>query len=114
MKKEELFELKVRGEDTPKEADFSVVVSDAMTGSTIPDGSAVYVKANADIFDGDVGIFFYKDEMLCRQFCEDSFGNIYLLTLDREKADFDITVPKGDRVICFGKVLLKKKIPLPI
>ena len=114
MKREELFELLKRGEDTPKEADFSVFLSNAMTGSTVPDGSAVYVKANADIFDGDVGIFFYKDEMLCRQFCEDSFGNIYLLTLDREKSEFDITIPKGVKVICFGKVLLKKKIPLPI
>ena len=114
MKREELFKLINRGEDTPKEVDFSVAVSDAMTGDIIPDGTTAYVKANADLSDGDVGIFFYKDEMLCRQFCEDSFGNIYLLTLDRNKADFDITVPKGDRVICFGKVLLKKKIPLPI
>lgn len=114
MKKDDLFELIKKEEDVPKDADFSVKIEGAMTGSAIPDGSTVYVKANADLDDGDVGIFFYKDEMLCRQFCEDSFGNIYLFTLDRQKAEYDITVPKGEKVICFGKVLLKKKIPLPI
>ena len=114
MKQDEIFKLTGREKGVPGDADYAVCIGGAMTGDIIPDGTRVYVKANADLFDGDVGIFFYKDEMLCRQFCEDSFGNIYLLTLDREKADFDITVPKGDRVICFGKVLLKKKIPLPI
>ena len=114
MKNEDIFELAQRGEGVPEEASYGIRVSGAMTGDIIPDGSVVYVKANAPLEDGDVGIFLYKDEVLCRQICEDSFGNLYLLTLDREKADFDLVVKKDEKIVSFGKVILKKKIPLPL
>jgi SOS-response transcriptional repressor LexA len=102
-------------EDTPKAADFAVrIVGDSME-PYIADGSRVYVSRMSGLEPGDVGIFFVDGDMKCKQYCEDNEGNIYLFSANRARSDADVAVmaSSGVTVVCFGKVLLNKRIPLP-
>ena len=67
------------------------------------------------IHDGDIGLFFVDGDMKCKQYCQDYSGNVYLFSANRDRSDADVTVPasSGITLMCFGKVLLDKSIPLP-
>ena len=67
------------------------------------------------IHDGDVGLFFVDGDMKCKQYCQDYSGNVYLFSANRDRSDADVTVSasSGITLMCFGKVLLDKSIPLP-
>ena len=67
------------------------------------------------IHDGDVGLFFVDGDMKCKQYCQDYSGNVYLFSANRDRSDADVTVSasSGITLMCFGKVLLNKSIPLP-
>ena len=101
--------------DIPRETDYAVRIQGDSMEPYIADGSRVFVKRTNELTDGDVGIFFVDGDMKCKQYCEDSLGNIYLFSLNRERADADsfITESSGICVYCFGKVLLDSKPPLP-
>ncbi|MGM9520884.1 MAG: XRE family transcriptional regulator [Oscillospiraceae bacterium] len=104
-----------RGSDVPRGADFAVRIAGDSMEPYIKDGSRVYVSRMSGLIPGDVGIFFVDGDMKCKQYCEDSEGNIYLFSANRERSDADMTIPasSGMTVVCFGKVLLGVKIPLP-
>ncbi len=104
-----------RGPEVPARADFAVRISGDSMEPYIADGSRVYVARMESLTDGDVGIFFVDGDMKCKQYVEDSFGNIYLFSANRARADADVTVlaSSGIMVVCFGKVLLPKKPPMP-
>ena len=104
-----------KNESVPKDADFAVRIAGDSMEPYIADGSSVYVRRTNDLEPGDVGIFFVDGDMKCKQYCEDSFGNVYLFSLNRERADADVFVSEssGIYVYCFGKVLLPKRPPLP-
>lgn len=104
-----------RGADVPAGTDFAVRISGDSMEPYIADGSRVYVSRTNGLSDGDVGIFFVDGDMKCKQYIEDSFGNIYLMSANRERADADMYIPasSGITVFCFGKVLLSTKLPLP-
>ncbi|MCF0120372.1 MAG: helix-turn-helix domain-containing protein [Oscillospiraceae bacterium] len=95
-------------------ADFAVKISGDSMEPYIEDGSVVLVKRQTDLAPGDVGLFFVDGSMKCKQFCEDGLGNIYLLSLNRDRADADVTIwaSSGMTVLCYGKVILAKKPPL--
>ena len=63
---------------------------------------------------GQCGLFSVDSRILVRQYCEDSFGNIYLFALNRACQSLDVTVPAGTQVLCLGRLLLDKPTPLPI
>ena len=81
----------------------------------IKDGSVALCKRGAIIHDGDVGLFFVDGDMKCKQYCQDSEGNVYLFSANRGRSDADvhISATSGITLLCFGKVLLDKSIPLP-
>ena len=97
------------------EADFAVRIAGDSMEPYIHDDSIVLVKRGATIFDGDIGLFFVDGDMKCKQYCQDYLGNVYLFSLNRARRDADVTIPasSGITICCFGKVLLKGKIPLP-
>jgi len=101
--------------DVPKGSDYAVRIQGDSMEPYIPDGSRVFVRRTNELTDGDIGIFFVDGDMKCKQYCEDSVGNIYLFSLNRDRADADsvISSDSGICVYCFGKVLLDKKLPLP-
>lgn len=65
--------------------------------------------------DGEVGAFLLDGAFLCKQVCIDALGNIYLFSLNRARADDDVTVwhDSGRSLTYFGTILLDQKPPLP-
>ena len=98
------------------DADFAVRISGDSMEPHISDGSVVLCRRGAVIHDGDVGLFFVDGDMKCKQYCQDYAGNVYLFSANRERKDADVFLPasSGITICCFGKVLLKKSIPLPV
>lgn len=62
-----------------------------------------------------MGLFFVDGDMKCKQYCQDSEGNVYLFSANRKRADADVHIKASSELtlLCFGKVLLSKSIPLP-
>lgn len=100
--------------DSP--ADFAVRISGDSMEPWIRNGEVVLARRRLDLKDGDVGIFYARDGMVCKQYCQDSQGNTYLFSLNRQRRDADITIPATSDLplICFGRVLLERRIPLPV
>ena len=103
-----------RDKNVPKDADFAVRIDGDSMEPYIADGSRVYVSRTNELKIGDVGIFFVDGNIKCKQYCEDNFGNIYLLSLNRDRSDADMTIlaSSGITVYCFGKVLMKTRPPI--
>ncbi len=99
--------------DSP--ADFATVIHGDSMEPVINDGDIVLVERSLNLEPGDVGIFFVDGGMLCKQYCEDSAGNIYLFSVNRARADADVVITKnsGLPVLCYGRVLLDRRPPLP-
>lgn len=101
--------------DKNSEADFAVRIDGDSMEPYIHDGDVALCKRGAIIHDGDVGLFFVDGDMKCKQYCQDYSGNVYLFSANRDRSDADVTVlaSSGITLMCFGKVLLDKSIPLP-
>lgn len=109
------FVLIERTDETPENADFAVRIAGNSMEPHIKDGSRVYVTRTNELYDGDIGIFFVDGDMKCKQFCEDSFGNIHLFSLNRSLRDSDVMIrhDSASTILCFGRVIMPKRIPLP-
>ena len=96
-------------------ADFAVRIDGDSMEPVIRDGSIVLVQRRP-IENGDVGMFFVDGSMKCKQYCRDNYGNVYLLSLNRARADADVTVyaSSGVTLCCFGRVMLSHRPPLAI
>lgn len=96
-------------------ADFAVRIDGDSMEPYIADGSIALCKRGAVIHDGDVGLFFVDGDMKCKQYCQDYAGNVYLFSANRKRADADVEIKAsaGITLMCFGKVLTDKPIPLP-
>ena len=66
--------------------------------------------------DGDVAAILLDGTFLCKQVCQDAFGNLYLFSLNRDRSDMDVTIRHDSErsVSCFGTIIMNKRIPLPI
>lgn len=99
--------------DVPMGAELAVrIQGDSMT-PYIADGSIVYVNHDP-LQNGDVGIFCVDGDMLCKQYCRDGFGMVYLFSLNRDRADMDVVFHRGSgrSLTCFGRVMIHA-LPLP-
>lgn len=96
-------------------ADFAVRIDGDSMEPYIADGSVVLCKRGAIIHDGEVGLFFVDGDMKCKQYCQDYEGNVYLFSANRDRKDADVEIKSSSDIalLCFGKVLLDKAIPLP-
>ena len=96
-------------------ADFAVKIDGDSMEPYIADGSVALCKRGAIIHDGDVGLFFVDGDMKCKQYCQDYAGNVYLFSANRKRSDADVEIKasSGITLLCFGRVLLEKPIPLP-
>lgn len=97
------------GGEVPVQADFAVNIEGDSMEPYIMDGATVYVNRDP-IAEGDVGIFFLDGDMLCKQYHRDEEGNVYLLSLNREREDADrfIPVDSGMSLTCFGRVMMQR------
>ncbi len=96
-------------------ADFAVHIDGDSMEPYIKNGSVALCKRGAIIHDGDVGLFFVDGDMKCKQYCQDYTGTVYLFSANRKRADADVIIKasSGVTIMCFGKVLTDKPIPLP-
>ena len=96
-------------------ADFAVTVTDDSLLPHAAPGSTVYLRRRTDLRDGDVGLFYARKGMVFRQFCRDSQGNVYLFAVNRahREADLILSPEKAAEVICYGRLVTDRPIPLP-
>ena len=81
----------------------------------IHSGEIIYCRRTVSLSDGDVGLFYAGDGMVCKQFFRDSEGGIHLFSVNRAREDADLYFPGSSSmtVICYGRVILPHRIPLP-
>ena len=65
---------------------------------------------------GDVAVMQVNGCMLVKQFIRDSFGNLYLRSVNRDRSenDVDVKASGNDTVLCFGIALLPQRPALPL
>lgn len=102
--------------DAPDGADFCITIRGDSMEPYIPDGSLAYVKRGAQLQKFDAGIFFVDGDVFCKQWCVDRAGTLHLLSANPDREDANISIPKdaGRNCVCFGKVLLREKLPEPV
>ena len=95
--------------------DYALRLTDGALAPYFSAGQTVYLRRSVELDNGDVGLFYAQEGMVFRQFCADSEGIVYLLSLDRRKRGGDIRIPAGaERPVCYGKLVLSRPIPLPM
>lgn len=106
--------IDVTGE-VPRGADYAVRIQGDSMEPYIHDDSVVYVNRDP-LCSGDVGIFCVDGEMLCKQYVRDGLGMVYLFSLNRQRSDADVLLPRdsGRSLVCFGRVLLPVRPPMPV
>ncbi|MBQ9412170.1 MAG: helix-turn-helix domain-containing protein [Oscillospiraceae bacterium] len=110
------YELMELPEDAPARADFCVNVSGHSMEPYIHDGELVYVKSMEPLSMFDVGVFFVDGDVFIKQYCRDDSGAVYLLSAnpDMESANKTIPADASSTVVCYGKVLLPRRLPEPV
>ena len=109
------FEYIEVGGDVPAHADFAVRIDGDSMEPYIMDGSTVYVNRDP-LANGDVGIFFFDGDMLCKQYYRDEWGNVNLLSLNRKREDADRFIEEDSdlTLVCYGRVILPHPIRLAV
>lgn len=109
------YELVERTADVPFHADFSIDICGDSMEPYIKNGQRVYVQRDVSLQEFDVGIFYVDGDVYCKQWCRSYDGSLYLLSANpaREDANIYLSANAGRACICFGKVLLKKRLPRP-
>ena len=109
------YEMLPRPQDAPARADFCLTVRGDSMEPFIADGSLIYVRRDAPLEEFDVGVFFVDGDVFCKQWCVDYAGTLHLLSANPLRQDANLTVPRdaGRVCVCFGKVLLPRKLPRP-
>lgn len=110
------FDLILRDNNTPSDADFAVKIQGDSMSPYIQDGDIVYIKKDCKLSIGDVGIFSVNGVIYCKQYFFDNNNNLVLVSANPELRDTNVVIQANDdsmNVRCYGKVLLKDKIRIP-
>lgn len=104
-----------RTAETPREADFALVVSGDSMEPYIHDGETVYIDEKAELRDLDVGVFCVDGATYVKQYAP-GVNEYYLLSANPKREDANIIIKEsGNRSVqYFGKVILPKKLPRPV
>lgn len=99
------------GREVPWNADFAVKIDGDSMEPYIRDGAIAYVNREP-LVNGDVGIWCVDGDMICKQYYKDDHGNVYLLSLNRDRKDADRFIPHKDTdtvVAYYGRVILPRR-----
>lgn len=110
------YEMIEAGPDVPPNADFCIEISGKSMEPYIKDGERVYVQRDVNVREfEDAGIWYYAGDVLCKQYCIDFSGALYLLSANRKFRDADKRIPREElvNVVCYGRVILPFKLPKP-
>lgn len=108
----EPYELKP---DDPQGASYAVRLQGDSMAPHFPDGSIVFVNHD-QMRDGDIGIFCVDGSTVCKQWHYDPVLNItYLFSLNRKREDADLVITGGSgrSLVWQGRVITKRRYPLP-
>ncbi len=88
------------------DADFAVAVTDDSLTPWIKKGGTAYLRRRTELYDGDIGLFETDGGIVFRQF----------FAVNRAHAEDDRMIPpdKAAELVCYGRLELKKPIPLPM
>ncbi|WP_312635105.1 S24 family peptidase [Oscillibacter sp.] len=103
------------GPDDPAGAAFAIRIQGDSMEPHFPDGSMVFVNHDA-LSDGDIGVFCVDGGTVCKQYHYDRvLGITYLFSLNRDRADCDVVITNesNQSLVCQGRVMTKKRYPLP-
>ena len=108
------FEMILVDRAVPEEADFAVWIQGDSMAPYISDGEMVFIDRDAEIRNGDVGIFSVDGAMVCKQYYRDGDGNVHLLSANpaRRDANIFLSADSGSTFAASGKVIMES-IPLP-
>ena len=98
--------------EADSKAQFAVIISGDSMEPELHDGEiALCEKRRAKI--GELAVIMVNGFLLVKQYIEDGFGNIYLRSLNRDRADldYDILASGNDTVTGYG-VVIHRHIPL--
>lgn len=109
------FGMMLADESVPEAADFAVDIQGNSMEPYIHDGDTVYVRRDAELCIGDVGIFCVDGAMYCKQYYLDEDRNLILVSANPDLRDTNVFVgaDSGHSVQACGKVLLGVRLELP-
>ena len=109
------FEMILVDDSTPEDADYAVDIQGDSMYPYIHDGEMVYVKKDAELQIGDVGIFCVDGTMYCKQYYLEDDGTLMLVSANPELQHTNIVLSpdSGSEVRACGKVLLDQRVELP-
>ena len=99
--------------DAASQAEFAIHINGNSMEPWLPDGSIAYgVKRRPT--DGEVAALLLDGDFICKQVCQDVYGNLYLFALNRDRKDADQQIMHDtDRSLtCFGTIIMDR-VPLP-
>ena len=102
--------------EDPQGAMFAIRVQGDSMEPHFPDGSIAFCNKDP-LQDGDIGVFCLDGDSFIKQYHYDKFmGMTYLFSLNRDRADADklITRTGGQTLTCFGRVMTKRRFPVPM
>ena len=113
---DENFSLIPISADMPEGTDFCLIMDTELMEPLIAKGSRLCVSRHQDPEPMDVGLFFYRGRVLCRQVCEDYAGNLHLLCANPKAEKENLCLDRKERshCLCLGRVLLREKPPAPV
>ena len=112
----EEYTLLPRGKAVPEKASFCLRLDHDLMEPWLKKGETLYISRSESPEEFQPGVFYYDGRILCRQWCEDSEGNLHLLCANPRRESENITLNAGEKAacLCLGRVLTKKKLPMPI
>lgn len=95
--------------------DFAVRINGDSMEPWLPDGS-IQIGVRGTPQDGDVAAIMVDGAFYVKQVCLDAFGNLHLFSLNRARRDldFDVWASGENKVLCFGTILMRERVPLPL
>ena len=113
---DEDYSLLPRTKKTPAGADFCLRLDNDCMEPWIKRGETVYIDRDVSPEEMQPGLFWYRGRILCRQWCEDSAGTLHLLCANPKRESENLALSPTEKAVCLclGRVLLKKRLPMPI
>ncbi len=112
----EEYTLLERTKELPAGTDFCVILDNDCMEPYLKRGEMVSISRSEAPEELQPGLFYCRGRILCRQWCEDSAGNIHLLCANPGRESENLTLSRTEKsaCLCLGRVLLKKRLPMPV
>ena len=105
-----------RTPDMPQEADFCLTVSGDSMEPYIRDGDMIFITEKLPVGELDVGVFTVNGGAVVKQYHRNPDGSADLLSANPEREDCNIhlSAEENSTVVCWGRVILPRKLPAPV